>query len=103
MLMSVDKTVSTFIHCSCHGEAMGIDYDPEDNLYYFSYWAPGLSNRKLGWKEKLRYCWQVIRKGKAFEDELILTQSGVDTLVAFLNKNRKGFPIGDADFGCNME
>ena len=101
--MSTGETKSIFIHCTCHGEAMGIDYEPDEKLYYFSYWAPGLSNRKLTWKQRFRYCWQVLRKGKAVEDEIILSQPGVDTLVKFLNDTRPGFPVGDVEFGVNME
>ena len=84
-----------FFQCSCHREGMGIDYDKEANLYYFSYWSSGLSNQKLGWWDRLRYCWQVLIKGKAFEDELVLDQATVDLLIKYLNTIRPGFPIGD--------
>ena len=80
--MSADK--STFIKCSCGGEGMGVDYDAEDNLYYFSYWSYGLSNKPLSWKERLRHCWNVLSKGKAFNDQLILTKQEVIKLDNFL-------------------
>ena len=38
--MSVDKDNSIFIKCACEGEGMSVDYDPEDNYYYFSSYAP---------------------------------------------------------------
>tara|TARA_B100001123_G_scaffold117189_1_gene136395 strand:- start:235 stop:480 length:246 start_codon:yes stop_codon:yes gene_type:complete len=74
---------------------MGIDYDDDVKLYYFSYWSSGLSNKKLSWRQRLRYCWQVLTKGKAFEDELIFDQAAVDSLIKHLNSIRPGFPIGD--------
>ena len=93
-----------FIKCECHSEGMGVDYDPEDELYYFSYWSEGLSNKRLTWKEKFRYCWNIFRKGKAFNDEVILDQRSVDDLVTFLEKKRNGFPVGNnIDFGTSME
>ena len=99
----MDVFKSEFIKCECYGEGMGIDYDPEDKLYYFSYWQNALSNGQLSWKDRLRYCWQVLTKGKAFNDELILNQESTDKLVSFLNKNRDGFPTGNIDFGTSME
>jgi hypothetical protein len=84
-----------FIKCECHGEGLGIEYDADDQYYYLSMWNHGFNNKILPWKERVRFCWQLLTKGKAFNDELILNQESVDILVSFLNKNRPGYPIGD--------
>tara|TARA_R110000824_G_scaffold298350_2_gene486578 strand:- start:355 stop:636 length:282 start_codon:yes stop_codon:yes gene_type:complete len=81
--MSADKNNSIFIKCACEGEGMGIDYDSSDGYYYFSYWSYGLSNRKMSWRDKIRYCWQVW-KGKPFNDELMLTKDQASKLENFL-------------------
>ena len=47
----------------------------EDGYYYFSYWSTGLSNKKLSWRARLRYCWNALLKGKAFNDEIILNEA----------------------------
>ena len=78
------KDKSLFIKCSCGAEGMGVDYDGSDDLYYFSFWNCGLSNRPLDFKQKLRYCWNVFRKGRAFHDELVLLTEDVNKLVNFL-------------------
>ena len=78
------RDTAIFIKCECHGEGLGVDYEPKENCYYFSYWRWGLSNGSLSWKERLRYCWVVLTKGKAFNDELILNQESVDKLIDFL-------------------
>jgi hypothetical protein len=101
--MSNEVFKSEFIRCECYGEGMGIDFEPEDDLYYFSYWASGLSNGSLSIRDRIRYCWQVLTKGKAFNDELILNRKSVDELVNFLAETRKGYPTGDVDFGTSME
>jgi len=75
---------SIFIKCECQGEGMGVDYYKEEGYYYFSYWRHGLSNRKLSWKERIRYCWNVLVKGTAFNDEVLLSQVSVDKLIDFL-------------------
>ena len=82
--MNADKDRSIFIKCACKGEGMGIDYDAQDAYYYFSYWSYGLSNKRLSWKERWRYCWAVLTKGKAFHDEIMLDKKSVDRLIDFL-------------------
>ena len=82
--MSADKDRSIFIKCECDSEGLGVDYDAEDGYYYFSYWRAGLSNTLLSWKERFRYCLNVLTKGKAFNDEIILKQEEVDELIDFL-------------------
>jgi len=84
-----------FIKCECHGESLGIEYDAGDQYYYLSMWNRGFTNKILPWKERIRFCWHLLTKGKAFNDELILSQESVDILVNFLNKKRPGYPIGD--------
>lgn len=87
MLMS-EKNRSIFIQCQCYGEGISVDYDADDNYYYFAYWSRGLTNRCLGWKEKIRHCWNIIKTGKPFNDEVILNQEDVIKLAEFL-KERK--------------
>ena len=82
--MDATKNRSIFIKCECHAEGLSVDYDSEDNCYYFSYWRWGLSNSTLPWPARFRSCWHVLTKGKAFNDEIILKQEGVDRLVDFL-------------------
>ena len=83
--MSADKKdKSIFIKCECEGEGMGVDYDAQDGLYYFSYWNRGFSSRKLALKSRIRYCWHTLTKGKAFNDEVLLSQDSVEELIDFL-------------------
>jgi hypothetical protein len=83
----VDKSI--FIKCQCFGEGMGVDFCEEDGYYYFSYWSSGLSNNKLSWRGRLRYCWNTLLKGKAFNDEIILNEADADKLVDFILGNKK--------------
>jgi len=85
--MSEDNSI--FIKCECHSEGMGVDYDDEDNYYYFSYWKSGTSNALLSWRERLRHCWNVLTKGKAFNDEIILKHEATDKLIDFLLKHKR--------------
>ena len=82
--MTKKKNSSIFIKCECSGEGLGVDYYEDDGVYYFSYWKSGISNQKLSWKERFRHCWNVLIKGKAFNDEVILTKDKANELVDFL-------------------
>ena len=75
---------SVFIKCSCQGEGMGVDFEKEDNLFYFSYWSAGLTNKKLSIKERLRYSLHCLFTGKAFNDELVFTIDDAKKLNLFL-------------------
>ena len=88
-------TESKFIKCECHGEGMGIDYDEEDDLYYFSYWSQGLSNKKLSIRDKIRYCWRVLKKGKAFEDELVFGPKKANELCNWIIANEANKTLDD--------
>ena len=90
--MSADKEANSrtiFIKCECAGEGMSVEHDPKDDLYYFSYWSYGIGSEKLSWRQKIRYCWQVLIKGKPFNDELIFKQNQVNELVDFLASYEK--------------
>ena len=76
---------SIFIKCSCETEGMGVDFEPEENLFYFSYWSHGLSNKKLSIKDRIRYCLGCLFSGKAFNDELIFKIDDAKRLNSFLS------------------
>lgn len=92
--MQTDPTARTmrdneiFIKCKCNGEGMSVEHDTFDNSYYFAYWKSGFRPVYMSWRERLRYCWHVIRTGKAYTDELILSQQDVDELHDFLSEQK---------------
>lgn len=80
--MKNDKSI--FVKCQCYSEGMSIDYDAQDDQYYFAYWKQGMTNQALGWKEKIRHCWNIIKTGKPFNDEVIINQEDANKLSDFL-------------------
>lgn len=81
-----------FIECECHTEGIMVSYDDTDpfpNIYLamFSY---GKFGNSLGFREKLRYCWKVLKTGRPFEDEVMLRQDTArelaNALLEFANK-----------------
>ena len=94
-----NKDNSTFIKCECHGEGLGVDYFSDDDHYYFSYWGRGLSNKALSWKARLRYCWQVLYHGKAFEDEIILNAQATNKLCNWIISNEANKRLNNDSVG----
>jgi hypothetical protein len=82
-----------FVECECHGEGIMIgcdDIDPFPSLYLAIFSHGKYKNNELSLKEKLRYCWNVIKTGRPFEDEILLRQETAkelaNHLLEFANK-----------------
>jgi len=92
--MKITKSIwRRWIECDCHSEGIMISHDDNDpfpNIYLAIFSHGKYKNNKLSLKEKLRYCWQVIRTGNPFEDEIMLRQETAkelaEALLEFANK-----------------
>jgi hypothetical protein len=73
-----------FIRCDCHSEVLVIDYDGLFKMIELSVFSSLISSRMSIW-QKLRYIYQIIRHGKPYTDQIILHQTQIDELKAFLN------------------
>lgn len=71
-----------FFECDCGQEAIHIERDLElfdENkrdacLLNFSIYHLGTENHKPTLKEKLRHCWHILRTGKNYSDQIILSE-----------------------------
>jgi hypothetical protein len=62
-----------FQECSCHGEALTIEPVYRDHDFYFSYWKQGFGDfHNLSFKQRLRWCWQLLTKGAPYTDFVIV-------------------------------
>lgn len=67
----MSEETTTIIKCDCHGECIAIDYDPKYNETDISFWSyGGYDDNTLTWKDRIRYCWQILRKGKPYGDQV---------------------------------
>ena len=70
-----------FIPCDCTGEALHITSDEEGYLYV-SIWQRGYAqNNILTWRQRLRYCWQILTKGCPYGDQVVLNKKGRSELI----------------------
>jgi len=88
-----------FIECDCHTEGIMVSYDDTDpypniNLAIFKHGR--FDNNELSLKEKLRYCWHLLRTGHPFGDEIMLRQETAKELgTALLQFANKKYKTGD--------
>ena len=85
-------------YCECGGESIVISYDYEDEtttdsnmVIDLAFFKQGFDSKGfLSWKERIRWCWEIIRRGTVWCDMVVLSQStakmlGTD-LIKFGNK-----------------
>ncbi len=84
-----------FYECSCGGEGIMMSYENEDNgipSIDMAFFKHGFSDARqpLTFKERCRWCWNIIRKGRPFLDGVMLNQNIAkelaEDLLKFTNK-----------------
>lgn len=59
-----------FYRCSCCTHSLSVEVDKELKEVFISVWELGL--HRLSWKQRLRYCWRILRKGSPYGDHVCL-------------------------------
>jgi hypothetical protein len=78
-----------FLRCTCFTEGLLVEVDKEfgsEDLIYFTYWSIGFGDpRGLSWKNRIRFCWRVLTKGKPYSDMVCLKKEQIHELIRYLN------------------
>lgn len=89
----VQEEISEYIKCSCSCqilEAQVYNYEAGDLGVNFVIWGRGKQGKQIyGWKEKFRWCWQIIRTGNIWADDIIATNKDARKLAKFILQNTK--------------
>lgn len=83
------KDESLMVKCACHGEAIEVTYWPNDDMsdeVWFSIWEQGFS-RPLCWRERIRWCWNILRTGKPWADNIIVNPEQAKQVADFINQH----------------
>ncbi len=82
------KEDSLILKCDCGAEALEIQYweDNKTKEFTFCFWQQGFT-RPLCWRERLRWCWNILRTGNPWSDTIILYPEKTKQVVEFLNKH----------------
>ena len=61
------------------------DYRDGDEGYNFVIWARGRDGKKIyGWREKIRWCWNILKTGSPWADDIIATNKDARGLAEFI-------------------
>lgn len=79
-----DEKDSTFLICDCFSHGLLVEKFEGEQEVSLSLFERGLNGRILGWSERLRWCWQILRYGKPWCDFIILNTYHQKKLKEFL-------------------
>lgn len=88
--MQNPKFKSLFIKCDCYGHLLEIQkFQYEDNPLqsglYITIWNFDQSNRPMTWKERLRWCWYILRAGDPWADHIIVSKEKIQQISEYIN------------------
>jgi hypothetical protein len=73
-----------FADCCCGSEMFEIRRSMEN--FDLSIWNRGMSSRPLCWKERLRWCWRILRTGDPWADSIIVSDENAMKISNYINK-----------------
>ena len=80
-----DEKDSTFLICDCFSHGLLVEKFEGEEEVSLSLFEMGLNGRILGWSERPRWCWQILRYGKPWSDFIILSTDNQKQLKQFLD------------------
>lgn len=78
-----NKEESAFFQCSCFSHAIHVSKFEEEEIY-ISMWERGINNGKLSVWQRIRYAFKIIKDGKPYGDEVVLSKKTSLRLIKFL-------------------
>jgi len=68
-----EKLWTKFYECSCGTEGIMLSQDDKvEQIRYLAFFAHGFKGRQLGFIQRLRYAFKILKTGLPFEDEVVL-------------------------------
>jgi hypothetical protein len=81
-----------FFECSCHTEGIFLSEECEGTVS-LAFFRNGFKGRILNLRDRIRFCWQILRTGIPYADEVMLYQENAkklgEALIEFANKEIK--------------
>jgi len=79
---------SHMVKCNCGCQTLEVeryDYKDGDEGFNIVIWNRGHDGNKIrGWKEKFRWCWDILTTGKPWADSIIATNNDAKELANFI-------------------
>lgn len=89
--MQENKSIQ--IKCACYGHALEVEKycyewkDGKDEGFNFAVWERGTSGKTLCWRERFRWCWNILKTGKPWADDIIATNEQAHSVAEFILQN----------------
>ena len=82
---------SIMVKCECGGEAIEVAHwanaeAPDD--FCFAWWKQGFKH-PMSWRERIRWCLNILRTGNPWEDNIIVNQDQAKQIADFINQELK--------------
>ena len=74
-----------FIECDCASEGVMISAENDDPTTYLAFFG-NFFDRRLGFKQRARFIWNVLTTGKPYADMVCLSPEKVKELATSLNE-----------------
>ena len=82
-----DWSHSLFIMCDCSSHMFQIERyyeDKRDNGFNLAIWHYGHNGNIRRWKERLRWCWRILKTGNPWADSIIITNEKAKEISNFI-------------------
>jgi len=85
-----EQDPSIMVKCECSAEALEVTYwsDMHPDDFLFAFWQQGF-NRPMCWRERIRWCWNVIKTGNPWADSIIVTNENALKIAEFIKAHAK--------------
>lgn len=82
------KTNEKYLHlrCDCSGEAIEFAYYPDWKQLEVCLWIRGYQKPTMGFLERIRWCWRILRTGQPWTDMVILSHEQISQVQGFLKQ-----------------
>lgn len=77
-----------YIKCKDNGEGISVENDQTEQKYYFAFWRSNSNTTYMNIRERLKYCWYVLRTGKVYSNSITLSRQDVYELYDFLTEQK---------------
>lgn len=81
---------SHFVTCGCSSHMLQVeryDYRDGDDGFNFAIWERGRDGKKLRFRERLRWCWNILTTGTLWADDIIATNKDAQGVAEFILQN----------------
>ncbi len=72
------------VKCDCQSHAIQFEYEEESQSIEITIWQRNQPQSPFSFKERIRWCWNVLLTGKPWGDRVILSQDKADQITKFL-------------------